>query len=173
MPARSPRCEALDRATTDSARALLRDDLAVVLAVARGTAPDAVTAAIAATGVQPATAASHRIVLDLEATPNQSMQTASRLAGESDTTDVDVALGDGPRVRATSELPTALAVPDRHAHLWLSVRGCGFAGACAGVAQLIAHDGRGGLTIEDRPFMLGLYARRVDLGVATPTSHRE
>ena len=165
--------EALDRATTDSARALLRDDLAVVLAVARVTAPDAVTATIAATGVQPATAASHRIVLDLEATSIQPMATASRLAGGTAITIIDVALGDGPRVRATSDLPTALAVPDRHAHLWLSVRGCGFAGACAGVAQLIAHDGRGGLTIEDRPFMLGPYARRVDLGVATPTSRRE
>ena len=61
-------------------------------------------------------------------------------------------------------------IPAGAAHLWLTVRASGFAGVCAGSAQLVAHDGRGGLTIEDRPFVLGPEAGRVDLGVAQPAS---
>ncbi len=49
------------------------------------------------------------------------------------------------------------------------MRACGFAGVCAGSAQLVAHDGHGGLRIDDRPFVLGPEAGRVDLGVAAPT----
>ena len=48
------------------------------------------------------------------------------------------------------------------------MRACGFAGVCAGSAQLVAHDGHGGLRIDDRPFVLGPEAGRVDLGVAAP-----
>ena len=162
--------DALAAATTDDARALVRGDLAVVLAVAVKRRPGtaAVDTTIAATGVQPATTASLRIILDLEATPNQSMSTVLRLADGASRTVVDVAVGDGPRTRATSDTPTALTATDRSAHLWLVVRDCGFASACVGTAQLLAHDGRGGLTIEERPFVLGPYAHRVDLGAVSP-----
>jgi len=167
---------ALDAARTDAARALVRDDLAVALAVVTARAPAdaaaaaAIATAIATTGVRPATAPSRRVVLDLEATPNQAMATESLLAGAAPDTTADLAIGTGPATRATSAAPTALAAPAGAAHLWLTVRASGFAGVCAGSAQLVAHDGRGGLTIEDRPFVLGPEAGRVDLGVAQPAS---
>ena len=70
-------------------------------------------------------------------------------------------------VTATGVRPAT--APSRTARVWLTVRACGFAGVCAGSAQLVAHDGHGGLRIDDRPFVLGPEAGRVDLGVAAPT----
>ncbi len=163
-------------ARTDAARALVEDDLAVALAVVAARAPadaeaaTAIAAAIATTGVQPATAASRRVVIDLEATPNQAMASAGLIADGPATTEVDVQVGTGPTTRATSAAPIALAAPAGAARLWLTVRASGFAGVCAGSAQLVAHDGRGGLRVEDRPFVLGPAAGRVDLGVAQPAS---
>jgi hypothetical protein len=165
---------ALDLAATDHARALIRDDLAIALAAAVARAPSDATIAlvVATTGVRPATTPSRRVVLDLEATPAQSMASSWLVAGTAPHTAADLAIGGGPSAHATSAAPRALAAPDATAPVWLTVDACGFAGVCAGSAQLVAHDGRGGLVIEDRPFVLSGEAGRVDLGRAGPSPTR-
>ena len=163
----------LGRAPSDGIRTILRGDLGLVGAALAARAPDRraeLAARLQRRGVTIAAGPSLRFVLHWE----------------TDTNDVDLHVRDrhgahayyqDKKLRSGGELledittgygPEAFVIPGaatggpyRLSTLYFAR---GAMGLGLGTVQVVAHDGAGGLTIEDRPFLLQIDHAEVDLG---------
>ena len=146
----------------EGVKQVLREDLALVAAAWIARQPDAraeVLARLAPFKLAPATRPSLRLVL----------------TWETDASDMDLELQDsgGELVEGlrnnnvtTGYGPERIVLRNARRPLWLRVRGVnlGSTGYGQGTVQIVRHDGKGRLTLEQRPFLVMHNGTAVDLG---------
>jgi hypothetical protein len=146
-------------------KSVLRQDQELVAAAWLARTPEAEQAAVRArldaTGVRPATEASTRFVVTWESdatdvdltlrTPGSKRRHGRRLA--------DVTTGYGPEMRVVRGDRMS---PRLQATVQYYERGA--MGHAMGTLQVVAHDGAGGLRVQERPFVLMQQGGALDLG---------